>query len=120
MESSVNHQPTKALSFSGVCYSSQHLILVSECFKVLVAWVVEKVEESRYTQNSTASHFTSKTIVLQVLSGSSRVGRITKQWSGLGKEYFTDADNFGISFPMDLDVNMKAVMLGAVFLIVSV
>ncbi|XP_064614980.1 phospholipid scramblase 1-like [Liolophura sinensis] len=49
--------------------------------------------------------------------GSSRVGRITKQWSGLGKEYFTDADNFGISFPMDLDVNMKAVMLGAVFLI---
>jgi len=24
------------------------------------------------------------------------VGKITKQWSGLAKEYFTDADNFGI------------------------
>ncbi|KAK3095599.1 hypothetical protein FSP39_016529, partial [Pinctada imbricata] len=45
------------------------------------------------------------------------VGRVTKQWSGLGKEIFTDADNFGISFPLDLDVNIKAVMLGAVFLI---
>ena len=24
------------------------------------------------------------------------MGKITKQWSGLAKEYFTDADNFGI------------------------
>ena len=24
------------------------------------------------------------------------VGKITKQWGGLAKEYFTDADNFGI------------------------
>lgn len=31
---------------------------------------------------------------------------------------FTDADFFGINFPMDLDVRMKAVMLGACFLIV--
>ncbi|KAK3598596.1 hypothetical protein CHS0354_039618 [Potamilus streckersoni] len=45
------------------------------------------------------------------------VGCITKQWSGLVKEAFTDADNFGVSFPMDLDVNIKAVMMGAVFLI---
>ncbi|KAK3102293.1 hypothetical protein FSP39_010288 [Pinctada imbricata] len=49
----------------------------------------------------------------------SDVGKISKQWSGLMREYFTDADNFGVSFPMDLDVKMKAVMLGAVFLIVS-
>lgn len=33
---------------------------------------------------------------------------------------FTDADYFGITFPMDLDVRMKAVMLGACFLIVSI
>ena len=24
------------------------------------------------------------------------MGKITKQWSGLAKEYFTDADNFGM------------------------
>ena len=62
---------------------------------------------------------------------------ITKQWSGLGREAFTDADNFGVSFPQDLDVkakvkttlkkkfvfikvkyqNIQAVLLGAVFLI---
>lgn len=49
----------------------------------------------------------------------SRIGKITKQWSGCVKEAFTDADNFGIQFPLDLDVKMKAVMLGACFLIVS-
>lgn len=35
------------------------------------------------------------------------VGKISKQWSGLAREMFTDADFFGISFPMDLDVRMK-------------
>ncbi|XP_065413997.1 phospholipid scramblase 1 isoform X1 [Chrysemys picta bellii] len=48
---------------------------------------------------------------------SSVVGRISKQWSGFVREAFTDADNFGIQFPMDLDVKMKAVMVGACFLI---
>lgn len=49
-----------------------------------------------------------------------QVGMISKQWSGLAREVFTDADHFGISFPLDLDVKMKAVCLGAVFLIVSI
>ena len=45
------------------------------------------------------------------------VGLIQKQWAGLTKEFFTDADNFGITFPMDLDVKVKATCLGALFLI---
>ena len=45
------------------------------------------------------------------------VGKITKQWSGALKEAFTDADNFGCTFPLDLDVKIKAVLIGAVFLI---
>jgi len=45
------------------------------------------------------------------------VGRISKQWSGLLKEAFTDTDNFGITFPMDLDVRCKATLIGAAFLI---
>ncbi|XP_053209542.1 phospholipid scramblase 2-like isoform X2 [Panonychus citri] len=49
--------------------------------------------------------------------GNTQVGRITKKWSGLARELFTDADHFGISFPMDLDVNIKAVLMGACFLI---
>jgi uncharacterized protein YxjI len=49
--------------------------------------------------------------------GNTQVGRISKQWSGLIREMFTDTDYFGITFPMDLDVRMKAVMLGACFLI---
>ena len=49
--------------------------------------------------------------------GSTQVGQISKQWSGVLREAFTDSDNFGISFPMDLDVKMKATLLGALFLI---
>jgi len=51
------------------------------------------------------------------MDGSHEVGKISKQWSGFAKEYFTDADNFGVSFPIDLDVRVKATLLGAVFLI---
>ncbi|KAK2587871.1 hypothetical protein KPH14_003968 [Odynerus spinipes] len=49
--------------------------------------------------------------------GQHRVGMIAKQWSGLTREFFTDSDNFGISFPVDLDVKIKAVLLGACLLI---
>ncbi|KAL7879513.1 hypothetical protein SRHO_G00017670 [Serrasalmus rhombeus] len=45
------------------------------------------------------------------------VGRICKQWTGILREAFTDADNFGIKFPMDLDVKIKAALFGACFLI---
>lgn len=47
------------------------------------------------------------------------IGRISKQWTGLDTEMFTDADHFGVQFPMDLDVKIKAVVLAACFLIVS-
>lgn len=58
-------------------------------------------------------------VEFQIMSadGGTQVGKISKQWSGIIREMFTDADYFGITFPMDLDVRMKAVMLGACFLI---
>jgi len=49
--------------------------------------------------------------------GEHEVGRISKQWTGLLKEAFTDMDNFGITFPMDLDVRCKATLIGCAFLI---
>lgn len=59
-------------------------------------------------------------IAMQLKSkdGKKPIGRISKQWSGLLKEVFTDTDNFGIQFPLDMDVKMKAVLMGACFLIV--
>lgn len=48
------------------------------------------------------------------------IGTISKEWSGFVRELFTDADYFSISFPIDLDPAMKAVCLGALFLIVSI
>ncbi|MCX7736849.1 MAG: phospholipid scramblase family protein [Candidatus Kapabacteria bacterium] len=44
-------------------------------------------------------------------------GKIVKRWSGAMKEMFTNADNFGITFPPDSDLKAKAILLGAVFLI---
>lgn len=48
-----------------------------------------------------------------------QVGMITKQFGGLIGEFLADSDSFTITFPLDLDVNMKAVAIGAAFLIVS-
>ncbi|XP_025153641.1 phospholipid scramblase 1 isoform X2 [Harpegnathos saltator] len=45
------------------------------------------------------------------------VGVIQKHWSGFGREIFTDCDQFGVQFPQDLDVKIKAVLLGACFLL---
>ncbi len=45
------------------------------------------------------------------------VGLIAKKWTGMGKEIFTDADNFNIAFPAATDTTQKSVLLGALFLI---
>jgi len=39
---------------------------------------------------------------IMTADGATEIGKISKQWSGLLKEAFTDADNFGINFPIDL------------------
>jgi len=45
------------------------------------------------------------------------IGKIAKQWTGTLAEFFTDADTFSVTFPMDMDVKLKAVFIGAIFLI---
>tara|TARA_R110002072_G_scaffold74374_4_gene176245 strand:- start:20598 stop:21770 length:1173 start_codon:yes stop_codon:yes gene_type:complete len=52
-----------------------------------------------------------------VTSQEKEIGKITKKWSGLAKEYFTDADTFGVKFNKELDKTSKYLLLGAVFLI---
>lgn len=46
-----------------------------------------------------------------------KCGAITKKWTGFLKESYTDADNFNVTFPLDLDVKLKAVIVGATFLV---
>jgi len=53
----------------------------------------------------------------QIINNGVEYGKITKKWSGLLKEGFTDADKFGVTFPAEWDVKLKALFLGAVFLI---
>eukprot|EP00605_Chrysophyceae_sp_TOSAG23-4_P002111 GSChrysophyteH1.ASY1.ANO1.2337.1 assembled CDS len=44
-------------------------------------------------------------------------GHIIKKWSGAVSEIMTDADNFELKFPSEADENLKASLLGAVFMI---
>ena len=53
----------------------------------------------------------------EIRKNESGYGKITKKWSGLFREGFSDADNFGVSFPSTWDVSVKSLFLGAVFLI---
>ncbi|KAM5291837.1 phospholipid scramblase family member 5 [Ctenodactylus gundi] len=44
------------------------------------------------------------------------IGKISKYWSGFVNNVFTNAANFGIHVPADLDVTIKAAMIGACIL----
>ncbi len=52
-----------------------------------------------------------------ILRNDVQIGQIIKNWSGIGKELFTDADNFSATFPVDTEPANKALFLGALFLI---
>ncbi|KAK2160517.1 hypothetical protein LSH36_131g00044 [Paralvinella palmiformis] len=45
------------------------------------------------------------------------IGKVSKQWTGTAREFFTDSDNFSCTFPLDMTVNGKACILAAAFLI---
>ena len=54
-----------------------------------------------------------------ITSNGEHIGKVTKEWTNQAQEEYTDNDNFGIQFPIDLDVKCKAVILSSLFLIVS-
>ncbi|XP_010138415.1 PREDICTED: phospholipid scramblase family member 5 [Buceros rhinoceros silvestris] len=54
---------------------------------------------------------------VKALNEMSTIGKISKYWSGFVNNVFTNTANFGIQVPVDLDVRIKAVMIGACFLI---
>lgn len=47
------------------------------------------------------------------------VGEIRKKWAGFAQEMFTQADNFGVTFPVTMNVKHKALLISVCFLIVS-
>jgi uncharacterized protein YxjI len=53
----------------------------------------------------------------RVLVGGQEVGQITKQWSGLLREAFTDADTFGVQYGPSMNPQLRALALAATFLI---
>ncbi|MBX5480869.1 MAG: scramblase [Myxococcaceae bacterium] len=53
----------------------------------------------------------------EVQRGGVQVARIRKEWSGLGAELFTDADNFGIDFFGDVDARLRLLLVAATLMI---
>ncbi len=53
----------------------------------------------------------------RIVKGSTEVGAIKKQWSGLLKEAFTDADTFGLELGPGMDMQLRTIALAATFLI---
>jgi len=49
--------------------------------------------------------------------GGEEVASITRKWPGLCKQAMTDACHYHLNFPVDLDIKLKATLLGALFLI---
>lgn len=45
------------------------------------------------------------------------VGSIVKEWAGLAKELFTDADNFSLIFPADASAEARAILIAATLFI---
>ena len=52
----------------------------------------------------------------KVMAGDTEIGKVEKQF-GAARDVLTDADNFGVTFPLDLQVKCKLTLLAAVFLI---
>lgn len=53
----------------------------------------------------------------RVLVQEQEVGKITKEWSGVLKEVFTDADTFGVQFSPAMNPQLRSLVLAATFLI---
>lgn len=45
------------------------------------------------------------------------IGMITRETSGFSRSFYLDADRFNVTFPLDLDVHVKAALLACVMLI---
>lgn len=54
---------------------------------------------------------------LFLMDGVTYKGKVSKDYAGFAKEMFTNADNFSIDFSMEMKIEQKATLLGALFLI---
>nr|XP_006202905.1 phospholipid scramblase 2-like [Vicugna pacos] len=54
---------------------------------------------------------------IKSLDGKNVVGKISKQFTRIMREMFTHYSNYGIQFPSDVDVKIKAVIIGTCFLL---
>lgn len=78
-----------------------------------------KIQRKKFQRHLLISFFVTFCTHFQIFTiEGDEIGKISKKWAGLVRELFTDSDFFGIEFPINLDVRLKATLLGALILIV--
>ncbi|MEM6996463.1 MAG: phospholipid scramblase-related protein, partial [Myxococcota bacterium] len=53
----------------------------------------------------------------RIVKDGANVGAIKKQWGGLMKDAFTDADTFGLELGPGMDPQLRSLALAATFLV---
>jgi uncharacterized protein YxjI len=74
-------------------------------------------KEERHIFTAEASVFYIGKLGFKVLSNDEQKGTITKQWSGVGKELFTDADHFHVQFDAIEKQGWRKMLLALAFAI---
>ncbi len=95
--------------------SGEHLGTIQQRFKLFGRWLEVKTPDGTVVAELKGPLFRPWTF--QVEQRGLEVGIIQKKWSGLGKELFTDADNFGLQFHRLDDARTRRLVLAATFLI---
>ena len=93
------------------------IIVLSNVYETLLRYLPDQdrlmpLLATEYTKSEDGLIWTFK-----IRRESTEIGKISKKWSGFFKEGLTDADNFGVEFPVETGLADKALLMGAVFLI---
>lgn len=83
------------------------------------SWVrrIYTIEDAQGNEVATLFGPFLKPWTFEIKQGETVVGTVQKKWSGLGKELFTDADNFGIDLGNISDPTLKSLAFAAIVLI---
>ena len=93
--------------------SGRHIGTIRRKFGLLKRRILLEDPQGNVIAEVSGSVFRRYTFMVN--QGGQEVGRITKQWSGMGREMFTDADTFAVELPAEGDDDLQHLVLATAF-----
>ncbi len=83
------------------------------------SWVrrIYSIEDAQGNEVATLLGPFLKPWTFEIKQGEKTIGQVQKKWSGLGKELFSDADNFGVDLGKIKDPTLKSLAFASIVLI---